>query len=170
MGPVGKAFDFAFYLAVAVVILATSLLWLPPREALVTATAMFVISAGLILYVSFSGSQKKRIQRAPYHRINYKIFSPFALVLSFVAICYLLNDVEPAFFVGSKNASVIDFSMFAADNVLRVVFWDLPEIYGLAASGITHNTAAPAIATLVFVFRALIGLSLIRMLILLLRS
>ena len=170
MGLVGKVLDFVFYILVALMILAISLLWLPPREALITAVVMFVIAAIVIVYVSLSSTQKKRIKFAPYHQINYKIFSPFALVFSFAVICYLLNDVQADLFVGSKNASLLDFSVFAIDNILRVIFWDLPEIYGISATRITHNVDNLPISTLVFLFRTLIGLSLIRMMILLLRN
>ncbi len=169
-GLVGKAFDFAFFGAVVVVMLTVSLLWLPRWEALVTATVIFVISAGMIVFVSLSSSQQQLIRKAPYEQINYKIFSPFALVLSFVAICYLLNLVQPNLFVGSRNASIVDFSVFAFDNILRVIFWDVPEIYGLSATSITHNMEYLWISTLIFLFRALIGLSLIKMVIVLLRN
>lgn len=169
-GLVSKAFDFAFFGAVVVIMLTVSLLWLPRWEALVTATVIFVISAGMIVFVSFSSSQQQLIRKAPYEQINYKIFSPFALVFSFVAICYLLNLVQPNLFVGSRNASIIDFSVFAFDNILRVIFWDVPEIYGLSATSITHNMEYLWISTLIFLFRALIGLSLIKMVIVLLRN
>lgn len=170
MGLVGKVMDFIFYILVALMILAIAVVWLPAREALITAVVMFVIAAMVILYVSFSSTQKKRIKFAPYHQINYKIFSPFALVFSFAVICYLLNDSQAGLFIGSKNASLLDFSVFAVDNIFRVIFWDLPEIYGLSATRITHNVDHLPISTLVFLFRTLIGLSLIRMLILLLRN
>ena len=170
MGLVGKVMDFVFYILVALMILAISLMWLPRREALITATVMFIIASVVIVYVSLSSTQKKRIKFAPYHQINYKIFSPFALVFSFAVICYLLNDAQTGLFVGSKNASLVDFSIFAVDNILRVVFWDLPEIYGISATRITHNVDNLPISTLVFLFRTLIGLSLIRMMILLLRN
>ena len=51
-----------------------------------------------------------------------------------------------------------------------MIFWDLPEVYGLAASPITHNVDSLIISTLVFLFRVLIGLSLIKMVILFLRN
>jgi hypothetical protein len=166
----GKVFDFLFHAVITVSLLAVALFWLPAREALVAAAVIFLISAGMIVHVSFSSSQKERIHEAPYHEINTKLFSPVALVFSFAAICYLLNGFQPQLFLGTTNASILDFSVFAVDNILRVVFWDLPEIYGLSATPITHNVDSLPIATFVFLFRALIGLSLIKMLILFLRN
>ena len=167
---IGKIFDFLFYAIIVVCMLAVALLWLPRWEALVTATVIFLISAGMIIHVSFSSVQKELIHEAPYHEINYKIFSPFALVFSFAVICYLLNGFQPRFFIGTTDASIVDFSIFAIDNIIRVIFWDLPEVYGLAASPITHNVDSLIIATLVFLFRLLIGLSLIKMVVLFLRN
>jgi hypothetical protein len=166
----GKIFDFLFYAIIVVCMLAVALLWLPKWEALVTATVIFLISAGMIVHVSFSSVQKELIHEAPYHEINYKIFSPFALVFSFAVICYLLNGFQPKFFIGTTEASIVDFSIFAIDNIIRVIFWDLPEVYGLAASPITHNVDSLTISTLVFLFRLLIGLSLIKMVVLFLRN
>ena len=167
---VGKALDFLLYAVMVMAILSVAVFWLPPLEALVTAGVIFILASGMIIYVSLSSIQKNLIKEAPYHQKNYKIFSPFALILSFAAICYLLNGVEPQFFTGSNNASIVDFSMFTIDNIIRVIFWDVPEIYGLSATRITHNVDNPAIATFVFLFRTLIGLSLIKMVILFLRN
>lgn len=167
---IGKIFDFLFYAIIVVCMLTVSLLWLPEWEALVTATVIFLIAAGMIVHVSFSSVQKELIHEAPYHEINYKIFSPFALVFSFAVICYLLNGFQPKFFSGTTDASIVDFSIFAIDNIIRVIFWDLPEVYGLAASPITHNVDSLIISTLVFLFRVLIGLSLIKMVVLFLRN
>ncbi len=167
---IGKVFDFIFYAVIVVCMLAVALFWLPKWEALVTAAVIFLISAGMIIHVSFSSSQRQRIHEAPYHEINYKIFSPFALVFSFATICYLLNGFQPRFFHGTTNASIVDFSVFAIDNIFRVIFWDVPEIYGLSATPITHNVDSLLISTFVFLFRALIGLSLIKMVILFLRN
>ncbi len=167
---IGKVFDFTFYAIIVVCMLAVALFWLPKWEALVTAAVIFLISAGMIIHVSFSSSQKQRIHEAPYHEINYKLFSPFALVFSFATICYLLNGFQPQFFVNTTNASIVDFSVFAVDNIFRVIFWDVPEIYGLSATPITHNVDSLLISTFVFLFRALIGLSLIKMVILFLRN
>ena len=167
---IGKIFDFLFYAIIVVCMLAVALLWLPKWEALVTATVIFLIAAGMIVHVSFSSVQKELIHEAPYHEINYKIFSPFALVFSFAVICYLLNGFQPRFFIGTIDASIAEFSIFAIDNIIRVIFWDLPEVYGLAASPITHNVDSLIIATLVFLFRLLIGLSLIKMVVLFLRN
>lgn len=167
---IGKIFDFLFYAIIVVCMLAVALLWLPKWEALVTAAVIFLIAAGMIVHVSFSSVQKELIHEAPYHEINYKIFSPFALVFSFAVICYLLNGFQPQFFSGTTDASIVDFSIFAIDNIIRVIFWDLPEVYGLAASPITHNVDSLIISTLVFLFRVLIGLSLIKMVVLFLRN
>jgi hypothetical protein len=167
---IGKVFDFMFYAIIVVCMLAVALFWLPKWEALVTAAVIFLISAVMIIYVSFSSSQKRRIHEAPYHEINYKLFSPFALVFSFATICYLLNGFQPQFFVNTTNASIVDFSVFAVDNIFRVIFWDVPEIYGLSATPITHNVDSLLISTFVFLFRALIGLSLIKMVILFLKN
>ena len=169
-GLIRKIFDFLFYAIIVVCMLTVALLWLPKWEALVTATVIFLISAGMIVHVSFSSSQRQTIHEAPYHEINYKIFSPFALVFSFAVICYLLNGFQPKFFIGTIDASIAEFSIFAIDNIIRVIFWDLPEVYGLAASPITHNVDSLIISTLVFLFRVLIGLSLIKMVILFLRN
>jgi cell division protein FtsL len=75
---IGKVFDFLFYAIIVVAMLAVALFWLPKLEALVTAAVIFLISAGMIIHVSFSSVQKQMIHEAPYHEINYKIFSPFA--------------------------------------------------------------------------------------------
>ena len=162
---IGKIVDFLSYLVVVLLILTASTLWLTREEALAAAVVIFIISSGMIVFVSFSSSQKKMITEAPYHKVNYKIFSPFALVLSFAVICYQLNGIQPQFFVGNANASMVDFSVFTIDNILRVILWDLPEVYGLSASRITHNVDNFLISTFILLFRTLIGLSLIRMLI-----
>lgn len=168
----GKAFDFVLYVVVVLVILGIAVRWFPRMDALVTAVVIHCISAFMILHVSLSKTQRSHIQKASYHQINYKLFSPFALLFSFIAICYLLNGdgLRPLIFIGSKNASLVDFSIFGIDNVLRVILWDVPEVYGIQAGPITHNTNNLYIATFVFMFRLLIGLSLIKMLILLARK
>ena len=169
-GPFRKVVSFAFYSIAVLLILAGALIYLPQRQALFTAAAVFLMAACVIVHISLSSKQKNRIKFAPYHQISFKVFSPFALLFSFVVICYLLNLTEPTLFVGSKKATLADFSVFAFDNILRVVFWDVPEIYGLSATRITHNVDNLMISTLVFLFRALIGLSLIRMVVVLLRN
>jgi hypothetical protein len=167
---VGKTFDFLLYAVIIMAILSVAIFGLPYLEAMVTSVVIFIISSAMIVHVSISSFQRDLIKEAPYHQINYKIFSPFALIISFASICYLLNGVEPQYFVGSKNASIIDFSMFTVDNIIRVVFWDVPEIYGIAATSITHNTDNLGISSFIFLFRTLIGLSLIKMLMVLLRN
>ena len=167
---IGKIIDFLFYTVIVLLILSVPTLWLPRTEALVAAIVIFCISAGTIIHVSFSSSQVKIIKKSPYHQINYKLFSPFALVLSFPLICYLLNGIEPRLFVGSSDASIFDFSAFAVDNIIRVVFWDIPEIYGISATAISHNVDNLMISSFIFLFRTLIGLSLLKMLLLYLRN
>ena len=167
---VGKTFDFLLYAVIIMAILSVAIFGLPYLEALVTASVIFLLSSAMIVYVSISSFQKDLIKDAPYHQINYKIFSPFALIISFASICYLLNGTAPQYFVGSQNASIVDFSMFTVDNIIRVIFWDVPEIYGLAATKITHNTNNLGISTFIFLFRTLIGLSLIKMVMVLVRN
>ena len=167
---IGKIIDFLFYTIIVLLILSVPALWLPRTEALVAAIVIFCISAGTIIHVSFSSAQVKIIKKSPYHQINYKLFSPFALVLSFPLICYFLNGIEPRLFVGSSDASIFDFSAFAVDNIIRVVFWDIPEIYGISATAISHNVDNLMISSFIFLFRTLIGLSLLKMLLLYLRN
>ena len=167
---VGKTFDFLLYAVIIMAILSVAIFGLPYLEALVTASVIFLLSSAMIVHVSISSFQKNLIKEAPYHQINYKIFSPFALIISFASICYLLNGIAPQYFVGSHNASIVDFSMFTVDNIIRVIFWDVPEIYGLAATKITHNTSNLGISTFIFLFRTLIGLSLIKMVMVLVKN
>ena len=166
----GKIIDFCFYTVIVLLILSVATLWLSSVEALVASFVIFCISAGTIIHVSISSSQVKIIRTSPYHQINYKIFSPFALVLSFPVICYILNGIEPRYFIGSSDASIVDFSAFAFDNIIRVVLWDIPEIYGISATGISHNVDTLLISSFNLLFRTLIGLSLFKMLLLFLRN
>ena len=167
---IGKIIDFLLYTVIVLLILSVATLWLPNVEALVAAIVIFCISAGTIIRVSFSSSQLKMIRSSSYYQINYKLFSPFALVISFPVICYLLNGIEPQFFIGSNGASIVDFLAFGFDNIIRVVFWDIPEIFGLSATGISHNVDNLVISTFILLFRTLIGLSLLKMLLLYLRN
>ncbi len=167
---IGKFVDFLLYTVIVLLILSVSTLWLSSVEALVAATVIFCISAGTIIHVSISSSQFKIIKSSSYYQINHKLFSPFALVISFPVICYLLNGLEPHLFIGSSGASIVDFSAFALDNIIRVVFWDIPEIYGLSATGISHNVDNLMISSFIMLFRTLIGLSLLKMLLLYLRN
>ncbi len=166
----GKIIDFCLYTVIVLLILSVAILWLSSVEGLVAAFVIFCFSAATIIHVSLFSSQFKLVKASPYHQINYKIFSPFALVLSFPVICYILNGIEPQFFIGSSDASIIDFSAFAFDNIIRVVLWDIPEIYGLSATAITHNVDNLLISSFILMFRTLIGLSLFKMLLLFLRN
>ncbi len=167
---IGKIIDFLLYTIIVLLILSVATLWLSSVEALVAAIVIFCLSAGTIIHVSFSSSQLKMIKSSSYYQINYKLFSPFALVISFPVICYLLNGIEPQFFIGSSGASIVDFLAFGFDNIIRVVFWDIPEIFGLSATGISHNVDNLVISTFILLFRTLIGLSLLKMLLLYLRN
>ncbi len=51
-----------------------------------------------------------------------------------------------------------------------MIFRDVPEIHGLAATTITHNTNNLGISTFIFLFRTLIGLSLIKMVMVLVKN
>ena len=167
---VGKVIDFICYTIIVLLILSVATLWLSSENALVPAMVIFCFSAATILHVSFSSNEVKSIHASSFHQVNYKLFSPFALVITFPIICYLLNGIEPQLFVGSAEASIIDFSAFAFDNIVRTVFWDIPEIYGLSATSITHNADNLLISSFILVFRTLIGLSLLKMLLLYLRN
>ena len=167
---VGKVIDFLSYTVIVLLILSVATLWLSGENALVPAIVIFCFSAATILQVSLSSSEVKTIKASPFQQVNYKLFSPFALVISFPIICYLLNGIEPQLFVGSREASIIDFSAFAFDNIIRTVLWDIPEIYGLSATPITHNVDNLMISSFILAFRTLIGLSLLKMLLLYLRN
>lgn len=157
-----KLFDFVVYAMAILAIMIPPIVWLPITISLVITSCLFVVSCYFTIRSVVSPKTKQMVEMARYMDIKHTIFEPVVVVISFCCLSFLLNQVNDDLFINMEPGSVVDVIWFCLDNIYKVLLLDFLEVYGLAFTEVTHNTENLFIATLVFLFRTVLGFSLFR--------
>ena len=92
--------------------------------------------------------------------LTLSIIAAFSL-LSFLAYKHFGSQV---FSQVPADVSWLDWLAFGTDNFLRVVLMDIPEVYGIQISRLSHNTEQIVFSSIILAFRIVLAAFVLRIL------